>query len=59
MNSNKYMDLARDIRISNSADKDYPILGMFKNGKGYIVKQYENDNDISEVVTKFNTLVSQ
>ena len=47
MNSNKYMDLARDIRISNSADKDYPILGMFKNGKGYIVKQYENDNDIS------------
>mgnify|MGYP001589040485 CR=1 FL=1 len=58
MNSNKYMDLARDIRISNSADKDYPIIGMFKNGRGYIVKQYENESDIGEVVTKFNTLVT-
>ena len=38
MNSNKYMDLARDIRISTSSDKDYPIVGMFRNGKGFIVK---------------------
>ena len=59
MNSNKYMDLARDIRISTSGDKDYPIVGMFKNGKGFIVKQYENDQDVSEIVTKYNTLISQ
>ena len=43
MNSAKYMDLARDIRISNVNDNDFPIVGVFKNGKGFVVKQYEND----------------
>ena len=43
MNSNKYMDLARDVRISTAKDSDYPIVGVFKNGKGYVVKQYGDD----------------
>jgi len=56
MNSAKYMDLARDVRISNAADEDYPIIGMFQNGKGFVVKQYGNDESISEIVKKFDQL---
>jgi hypothetical protein len=56
MNSNKYTDLARDIRISTATDKEYPIVGMFKNGKGYVVKQYENDSNVDEIAAKFETL---
>lgn len=56
MNSNKFMDLARDVRISNSGEKDYPIVGVFKNGKGFVVKQYGNDQSVDEIAKKFHAL---
>ena len=56
MNSSKYMDLARDVKISTASDRDYPIVGIFKNGKGFVVKQYDNDETIDEVVKKFHSL---
>ena len=53
MNTDKYYDLARDVRISSSPDSDYPILGIFQNGKGFVVKQYGNDGNIDEITKKF------
>lgn len=56
MNSNSLMDLARDVRISNVGEKDYPIVGVFKNGKGFVVKQYGNYDSVDEIADKFHKL---
>ena len=57
MNKDNYYDLARDVRIASAPDSDFPIIGVFKNGKGFVVKQYQNDDTIDVVIKKFETLV--
>ena len=57
MNQDTYADLIQDVRISSCKDYEFPIIGVFLNGKGFTVKQFEDDKNIEEVIRKFNSLV--
>ncbi len=45
MNSNKYMDLARDLHVSSANDSEYPIIAVMKGGSGKVIKQNGNVTD--------------
>ena len=56
MNSNKYMDLARELHVSTAKDTEYPIIAIMKGGSGKVIKQNGNVTDEKAVKQAIDAL---